>query len=177
MFTLLIAIALAAPASQADRCAHADHPPTSPMICVNRLGHCVALSIDGQPTVPLRDEAEARRVHAIPHDAEVCWHLQQPVGARLQVTAQPGGLRPDFVGATEKIGLNLYALDDYDPEFDSRLDDLQDVDLEAVAGADGAWQLTSERPLPAGEYVAVFRVFGVDNWDKQAVLLRIGPGS
>lgn len=39
----------------------------------------------------------------------------------------------------------------------------------------GIWQLRAERPLPAGEYVIVLRVFGVDNWDWQAVLLTLDP--
>ena len=39
----------------------------------------------------------------------------------------------------------------------------------------GTWQLNSERPLKAGEYVIVFRVFGEGNWDKQAVLLTLDP--
>ncbi len=39
----------------------------------------------------------------------------------------------------------------------------------------GTWQLRAERALPAGEDVIVFRVFGVDNRDKQAVLLNLDP--
>jgi len=35
--------------------------------------------------------------------------------------------------------------------------------------------MTTEKPLKAGEYLAIFRVFGVDNWDKQAVLLKLDP--
>jgi len=39
----------------------------------------------------------------------------------------------------------------------------------------GTWQLKSEHPLKAGEYVIVFRAFGEGNWDKQAVLLTLDP--
>ena len=58
-------------------------------------------------------------------------------------------------------------------ELDSRLDPLDGIDMVVDSDPNGTWQLAPERPLPPGEYVAVIRVFGVDNWDKQAVFLKI----
>ncbi|HVF35013.1 MAG TPA: hypothetical protein VND91_06785 [Candidatus Saccharimonadia bacterium] len=174
MIELLAALALGA-SSQAERCAHSDHPRDSDMICVNRIGHCTELVVDGHDTVPLTDEATARRVHEIKHDQDVCWQVTQPVSSTLRVQARAGGLRPSFVGAIETLRVNVHALDDYDPEFDSRLDSLNGVELVADGAPDGTWRLEAEKPLPAGEYVIVFRVFGVGNWDKQAVLLKLDP--
>lgn len=170
-----LAVLLLAASSQAERCAHADHDPSSDMICVNRLGHCTALTIDGHATEPLRDEATAQRVHAVAHGEDVCWQVTQPVSTQLRVSAQPGGLKPGFVGKIEKLSASVYALDDFDASLDSRLDSLNGVDTVVDGDPQGTWQLKSERPLPAGEYVVVFRVFGVDNWDMQAVLLKLDP--
>jgi len=170
-----LAALLLAASSQAERCAHADHDKSSDMICVNRAGHCTALTVDGHATEPLTDEATAKRVHAIGHGEDVCWQVTQPVSTQLRVSAKPGGLVPGFVGKIEQLKVNVYALDDYDPEFDSRLDSLSGVNTVADGDPQGTWQLKSERPLPAGEYVIVFRVFGVDNWDMQAVLLKLDP--
>ena len=71
--------------------------------------------------------------------------------------------------------VNLYHLDDYDPEVDSRLDSLNGVQMPADGAPAGTWRLHSERPLPAGEYVAVFRIHGSGNWDRQAVFLKLDP--
>jgi hypothetical protein len=158
--------------SQADRCAPND--ASGAMMCVDRNGHCAEVSIDGHDTVALTDEAVAARVHAIPHGEDVCWQVAAPVSTRFRIRAGAGGIFPAFLGTMESVGLNLYHLDDYDAELDSRLDSLNGVEMTADE-ASGTWVLTSERPLPAGEYVAVFRLFGVDNWDRQAVLLRLDP--
>ena len=171
--TLLLSFALQAPQSQRERCAH--NEAQGEMKCVNRLGHCVDVTIDGQKTAPLTDETTARRVHAIKHDQDVCWQLAQPVSTQLRVKAQAGGIFPSFLGKIEKIDANVYELGDFDPKVDSRLDAIDGTRMAADGDPNGAWQLTSEHPLKAGEYVIVFRVFGVGNWDKQAVLLRLDP--
>lgn len=176
MLALSIALlALAAPSSQAERCAHSDHDASSSMICVNRIGHCAVLAVDGHQTVPLKDEATAQRVHAIKHGEDVCWQVTQPVSTKFRASAEGGGLFPSFVGKIEKLQANVYALDDYDAAVDSRLDSLSGVETVADGDPNGTWQLRAERPLPAGEYVVVFRIFGVDNWDRQAVLLKLDP--
>jgi hypothetical protein len=171
--TMLLSVAAQAPHSQAERCAHND--AKGEMICVNRLGHCMDLSIDGQKTAPLTDEATAKRVQAIKHDQDVCWQIAQPVSTKLRVEAKAGGIFPSFLGKIEKISVNVYELDAFDPKVDSRLDDINGAEMVADGDPNGTWQLKSERPLKAGEYVIVFRVFGVGNWDKQAVLLTLDP--
>lgn len=171
--TAMLSLMPQAAHSQRERCAH--NESSGEMICVNRLGHCTEVTVDGQKTVPLTDEATAKRVHAIKHDQDVCWQLTQPVSAKLRVQAGNGGIFPTFIGKIEKIGVNVYALDDYDPKVDSRLDDINGEEMVADGDPNGTWQLKSERPLKAGEYVMVFRVFGEGNWDKQAVLLKVDP--
>ena len=52
---------------------------------------------------------------------------------------------------------------------------LNGIEMRPDGGPTGTWQLRSERPLPAGEYVAVFRLTGAGNWDRQAVLLKLDP--
>jgi hypothetical protein len=166
--------------TQKDRCApneiDASTRRTSPeMECVDRNGHCVSVTIDGKPTVALTDEKVAARVHAIKHGEDVCWQITQPVSTQFRVTAGMGGLFPKFIGTLEQVQVNLYHLDDYDPKVDSRLDSLNGVEMRADGAPTGTWQLHSERPLPAGEYVAVFRLHGAGNWDRQAVLLKLDP--
>ena len=173
LIVLFVAMAFAAPL-QKDRCAPADHEPTSDMVCVNRNGHCAVITVENQTTVPLSDESVASKIHAIKHGEDVCWQLKTPVSTKFRVSAKPGGINPKFLGNVQGIQVNLYHLDDYDPAVDSRLDSLNGVSMEA-AGA-GVWQLKSENKLPAGEYVAVFRLDGTNNWDKQAVLLKLDPG-
>jgi len=171
--TMLLSAAAQAPHSQAERCAHND--AKGEMICVNRLGHCMDLSVDGQKTAALTDEATAKRVQAIKHDQDVCWQIAQPVSTKLRVEAKDGGIFPAFLGKIVKISVNVYELDAFDPKVDSRLDDINGAEMVADGDPNGTWQLKSERPLKAGEYVIVFRVFGVGNWDKQAVLLTLDP--
>jgi hypothetical protein len=171
--TLLLIAAPQAQHSQKERCAH--HQAAGEMMCVNRLGHCMDVTVDGQKTAPLTDEATAQRVHAIKHDQDVCWQLTQPVSTKLRVNARAGGIFPSFLGKIEKVDAHVYQLADFDPKVDSRLDQINDVRMEADGDPNGTWHLTSERPLPAGEYVIAFQVFGVGNWDKQAVLLKLDP--
>lgn len=171
--TLFLSLALQAPHSQQERCAHND--AQGEMKCVNRLGHCVDVTIDGQKTVALTDESTAKRVHAIKHEQDVCWQIAQPVSTKLRVSARAGGIFPSFLGKIEKIDANVYDLGDFDPQVDSRLDAIDGTRMVADGDPNGTWQLTSEHPLKAGEYVIVFRVFGVGNWDKQAVLLKLDP--
>jgi|APFre7841882724_1041349.scaffolds.fasta_scaffold151185_2 hypothetical protein len=159
--------------SQAELCAPND--AEGDMRCVDRNGHCMGLVVDGQSTVALPDGAAAARVAAIKHGEDVCWQLTQPVSTRLRAQVKPGGIVPGYVGKIEKLAVNVYPLADYDPEFDSRLDSLNGVDLVVDGDPNGSWRLEAEKPLPAGEYVIVFRAFGVDNWDKQAVLLTLDP--
>src|SRR5205085_9460101 len=101
--------------------------------------------------------------------------LDQPVSGNFRARAKGGGLYPSFVGKMEQLQVNLYPLGDYDPEFDSRLDSLSGVSLVVDSDPNGTWRLETEKPLPAGEYVARFRAMGVDNWDGQAVYFRIDP--
>jgi hypothetical protein len=171
--TILLTLAPQAQHSQRERCAH--NESAGEMMCVNRLGHCVDVTVDGQKTVALTDEATATRVHAIKHDQDVCWQLTQPVSTKLRVQARAGGIFPAFLGKIEKIDANVYDLADFDPKVDSRLDDINGESMVADGDPNGTWQLKSERPLEAGEYVIVFRVFGEGNWDKQAVLLKLDP--
>jgi hypothetical protein len=173
LVAMLLSLTVQAQHSQKERCAH--NESKGEMMCVNRLGHCVDVTIDGQKTVPLTDEATAQRVHAIKHDQDVCWQLTQPVSTKLRVKAGNGGIYPTFVGKIEKIDANVYELGDFDPKLDSRLDQINDIRMVADGDPNGTWRLTSERPLKAGEYVIVFRVFGEGNWDKQAVLLKLDP--
>jgi hypothetical protein len=164
-------VMLALSASQAERCAPND--AEGAMMCVDRNGHCVTIAIDGHQTHRLGDEAEGARVHAIAHGEDVCWRVDAPVSATFRVRGGNGGIWPNYVGAIEKLQVNLYALDMFDPAVDSRLDQVDGIRTVADGDLDGTWQVKPERPLPPGEYVAVVRVFGVDNWDKQAVLVRI----
>ena len=171
--TILLTAAPQATHSQAERCAH--NQAAGEMMCVNRLGHCMDLSIDGQKTAALTDEATAKRINAIKHDQDVCWQLAQPVSTKLRAEAKAGGIFPSFLGKIEKISVNVYELDAFDPKVDSRLDDINGEEMVADGDPNGTWQLKSERPLKAGEYVIVFRAFGEGNWDKQAVLLTLDP--
>jgi len=170
---ILLTAAPHATHSQAERCAH--NQAQGEMMCVNRLGHCMDLSIDGQKTTALTDEATAKRINAIKHDQDVCWQLSQPVSTKLRAQAKAGGIFPSFLGKIEKISVNVYELDAFDPKVDSRLDDINGEEMVADGDPNGTWQLKSERPLKAGEYVIVFRAFGEGNWDKQAVLLTLDP--
>ncbi|HET7844305.1 MAG TPA: hypothetical protein VFL14_09160 [Xanthomonadales bacterium] len=158
-------------AAQADRCDPGDGQGS--MICIDRNGACVEITIDGHQTTPLTDEGVAKRIHAIKHGEDVCWKVDEPVSTAFRAKAKGGGLYPSFVGRIEQLQVNLYPLDDYDPEFDSRLDSLNGIRLEADGDPNGTWHLTTEKPLAPGEYVARFRAMGVDNWDGQAVLLKI----
>ena len=173
LVVMLLSVTAQAQHSQKERCAPNDSK--TEMMCVNRLGHCVDVVVDGQKTTPLTDEATAQRVHAIKHDQDVCWQLAQPVSTKLRVKAGNGGIYPTFVGKIEKIDANVYELGDFDPKLDTRLDQINGIRMVADGDPNGTWQLTSERPLKGGEYVVVFRVFGEGNWDKQAVLLKLDP--
>ena len=152
------------------------------MQCINRNGVCVELRIDGHATRPIR-RADKQRLAALPDMDDVCWQVDVPVSAGFRLEARGGGLVPAFIGELESFGLNLLAIEDFDPQFDRRIDPLHGFELDADGYRDGSWQL---RPsdhfrtpgsglLKAGEYVAVVRVHGTGNWDKQEVLIRIDP--
>ena len=177
---IFLVVAAAAPQAQKDRCApnaidKAVQRTNPEMACVDRNGHCVAVTVDGKPTVALTDEKLAARVHAIKHGEDVCWQVTEPVSTQFRITAGMGGIVPKFIGTLELVHVNLYHLDDYDPKVDSRLDSLNGIAMRADGAPTGTWQLRSERPLPAGEYIAVFRLSGAGNWDRQAVLLKLDP--
>src|SRR5690349_2615784 len=88
-------------ATQADRCDPGDGQGS--MICVDRNGWCVELTVDGHATSALKDEGVAKRVHAIPHGEDVCWKLDEPVSGAFRAQAVGGGLYPSFVGRIEKL--------------------------------------------------------------------------
>jgi hypothetical protein len=168
---LLTAPALSSDKPQSQRCAPND--AAGEMKCVNRNGHCAELTIDGLKTIPLTDEATAARVHAVKHGEDVCWMLTKPVSTKLRASAKAGGIFPSFLGKLEKLSLGIYRLDGAKPG--DRLDRLNGVDLVADGVPSGTWRLASEKPLKKGEYVLVFRIFGVGNWDRQAVLVSLDP--
>jgi hypothetical protein len=180
----LIAIALAAELSNASASGLMDdcQPGDRSMKCINRNGVCVAVTIDAQATQPI-GKAQRERILRLPDMRDVCWQLATPVSAQFRVQARGGGLQPDFIGPVDSLGVLVVPIDDYDPEFDhSRIDPLYDFSVDADGYRDGTWQLkrsdhfsTGKGPLKAGEYVVVIRVHGRDNWDKQAVLLRVDP--
>jgi hypothetical protein len=173
----LLVLLLAAPAladeSQKERCA--PNESSGEMKCVNRNGHCVDLWVDGQKTVALTDEATAERVHAVKHGETVCWQLTKPVSTKFRANARTGGIFPSFVGNIERLGVNVYPIGGSAAQSKSRLDSLDGITLEMDGVPNGTWHLESERPLKAGEYVLVFRIFGKGNWDRQAVLVTLDP--
>jgi hypothetical protein len=171
IFELIAAVAFAA-GSHAKNCA-ANEGAAGDMLCVERNGQCVSVAVDGHETSALKDPATIARVESIKHGQDVCFVVSEPVSSKFRVKAKGGGRRASFIGPIEKLGINLYALGDYDPKFDSSLESLNGIELKADGGLDGTWQLKSERPLKPGEYLAVIRVFGQGNWDKQAVLLKL----
>ncbi|MCM3876519.1 MAG: hypothetical protein NEA02_08875 [Thermoanaerobaculia bacterium] len=172
---LLAALLLTGPAlssgPQSKRCAAND--AKGEMMCVHRNGHCAELTIDGPKTVPLTDEATAARIHAIKHGEDVCWMSTKPVSTRLWASAKAGGIFPSFLGKIEKLSVNAYRLDGAKPG--DRLSSLNGVRIVADGDPGGMWRLTAEKPLAKGEYVLVFRIFGVGNWDRQAVLVNLDP--
>jgi hypothetical protein len=171
---VLAAVVLAAAGpSQKQRCS--PNGRRGPMACINRIGHCVAVTVDGQATVPLTDKATAARVHAVPHHVSVCWQLPRPVSMEFRAQARPDGLDPTFLGEIHDVDIMLYRLDDYDPQIDSMLDAIRGIRSEADGYRNGTWQVRPARPLAAGEYIALFRVSGRDNWDGQGVLLTVDP--
>src|SRR5258708_40293149 len=105
---LLLTAAPQAAHSQKERCAH--NNAKGEMMCVDRKGHCMEVSVDGQKTVALTDEATAQRVHAVKHDQDVCWQLTQPVSTKLRVSAKAGGIFPSFLGKIEKIDAHVFQL-------------------------------------------------------------------
>jgi hypothetical protein len=174
MIVFALAILLTLPGtSQKDRCK--PNGKRGSMACVNRLGHCIAVTVDGQTTLALTEKATAARVHAVPHGQDVCWYLPRPVSTQFRASAVAAGLDPTFLGATHNIDVLLYPLADYDPQVDSRVEYVFGTNMEADGNRNGTWQVRSARPLPAGEYVATFRISGKDNWDRQSVLLTLDP--
>ena len=157
-------------------------PGDRSMLCINRNGVCVEVTVDGQPTQPI-GKADRERILHLPDMKEVCYQLAAPVSAAFRVQARGGGLKPDFIGPVESLGVQMVPIDDYDPEYDhNRIEPLHEFGVDADGYRDGTWQLkrsdhfnTSKGPLKAGEYVVVIRVHGRDNWDKQEVLLRVDP--
>lgn len=171
---LVAASALLAPMalaeSQKERCA--PNEARGDMRCVNRHGHCVELLLDGEKTEPLADEATGGRIAAMNVDDAVCWQVARTLPARLRVSAKGGGLVPTYIGdSLEKIGVNAWAVGG--PAKGSG--DAREIDDVELVPESGSWVLKSESPLMAGEYVLVFRVFGSNNWDRQAVLVTLDP--
>ncbi|MGL4232749.1 MAG: hypothetical protein ACRDAM_18350 [Casimicrobium sp.] len=158
--------------SQSDRC-EPNRGGRDEMQCVHRNGHCIQLAIDGETTKRLTDPATIARLKSLNIYRGVCWRLEQPVSTNFRLFARDGGLRPEFVGAIEQVSVQLYAIEDFDPKLDSRLEPLSDVDTEADGYRNGTWQMRSKHPLKSGEYVAIVRINGASNWDSQGVLLRI----
>ena len=148
----------------------------SSMVCLPRNGHCVQLQIESQATTPfVADAALAKRLAAMRIREPVCWQIAAPVPAAFRLEAQAGGLGADWLGQLESLGVGLYALDDFDAALDSRLEQLTGMRMEADGYRNGTWQLKSERELRPGRYLAVFRVHGSGNWDRQGVMLQIDP--
>lgn len=157
-------------------------PDRGSLKCINRNGVCVEVTIDGQATRSI-EHAQRERILRLPGMSDVCWQVAAPVSAEFRVQARGGGVKPDFIGPVESLGVLVVPIEDYDPEFDgNRIDPLHEFGVEADGYRDGTWQLrrrsvfaTGSGPLSAGEYVVVIRVHGRDNWDKQEVLLRVDP--
>lgn len=170
---LLSSLALLAPTalaeSQKERCAA--NPAVGNMRCVNRLGHCVELLLDGEPTAPLTDEATGERLAEMDLAETACWQVARPLPAKLRVVAKGGGLVPAYVGKVEQVRVTGWALGAGNGAAEAR--ELEDLEL--VPDGAGAWVLKPERPLKAGSYLLVFRVVGSGNWDRQAVLVTLDP--
>lgn len=173
---ILLAIAALAlgttPLSQRERCTPPDI--STSRACIEREGQCVDIHIDGRATLALTDEMIGQRVNAIETLFDVCWQVTQPVSTRLRIRAAGGGLFPTYLGPVNRIDAQIFHLDDFDPATDSRLEHVAGIHPEPDGAPNGTWQLKSERPLKAGEYVLVVHVFG-DRWNRQGILLRLDP--
>lgn len=153
------------------------------MVCIGRIGHCVEIRIDGHATAPIA-AADQARVNALPGMRNVCWQITQPLSPRFRVQARSGGLNSQFIGDVDSLGVLVFNLSDFDPQFDRTIESLHNWSVVADGYRDGTWQITPRSGggvggtpdgLKAGEYVISVRVVGVKNWDHQQVLVRVDP--
>ena len=148
------------------------YPAAADWLAEHGYASTVELLLDGEKTVPLSEEATGGRIAAMKVDDAVCWQVARPLPTKLRVSAKGGGLVPTYVGdSLEKIGVNAWAVGG--PAKGSG--DARELDDVELVPEGGSWALKSESPLKAGEYVLVFRVFGSNNWDRQAVLVTLDP--
>jgi hypothetical protein len=144
--------------------------------CIDRVGHCVEVFVDGQTPALLTDPATKSRLAKMGLK-EVCWQLAKPVSLNFRASGRSGGLKPGYVGSVEQVSVQLYAIEDFDPKLDKNLRPLHQISTEADGYRNGTWQLRSEHTLPPGEYVASIRVTGSKNWDGKRILLKLDAAS
>lgn len=145
----------------------------SPLAACNaRMGHCVDVKMGGVKSELHNDAAlNAKLGKALGRD-KPCWKVATPVPADFLLTNEAKAGSEAWLGEVTRVGLVLYALDDFDEALGRPIEPMSGANV-----VDGRIEIAPRGadplPLKPGEYVAIFRFFGSSNWERQAIFFTV----
>lgn len=144
--------------------------------CGSRDGHCFDLAINRQQVVPLVDAA----LRASLEDAvrsTVCWRITEPVQSALQPQVVSNDFTAEHLGALyDELEIVVTGLEG------QQIPTRKGIRTDPTVRIGGIPMQTTVDiidldALPAGGYIATFRVRGPEGWDRKAVFLEMAPAT
>lgn len=143
--------------------------------CFPREGHCVAVAVNGQRTVPLtRPTKKALKAYEeVSHYADdTGYEVPEPIVGELDVAASMVAGAESVLGANAQADVQIVPLEAVEIETEQHLVAEPSVRIGGQAAVVVANVLQSNT-LPPGKYLLRVKLRGSKNWDRQTIFFTV----
>ncbi len=143
--------------------------------CFPREGHCVAVVVNGQPTVPLSKptEKQLERLEEVSHYVDdTRYEVPEPIHGELDVGASLVAGAETALGENGRLDVQIVPLEKVEIPTRDQLVAEPSVRIEGQAAVAVGRFLESNR-LPPGKYLLRVKLRGPNNWDRQTIFFTV----
>jgi len=143
--------------------------------CFPREGHCVAVVVNGQPTVALTKTTKKllKSLDEVSHYvSDTRYEVPEPISGELDVVASMVKGAEASLGAGGTADVQIVPLQEVEIATQSRLVAEPSVRVEGNAAV-GVGRFMQDNRLPPGQYLLRANLKGPNNWDRQTVFFTV----
>ncbi len=143
--------------------------------CFPREGRCVAVTVNGQPALPLTRAKKKvlKSLEEISHYVDdTRYEVPEPIRGELEVAASLAKGAASQLGEGGQVEVQIVILSEVEIETREQLVAEPSVRIGGQAAV-GAGHFLEDNRLPPGQYLLRVKLRGPDNWDRQTVFFTV----
>ncbi len=143
--------------------------------CFPREGHCVAVTVNSQPAVPLTKATKKalKSLEEISHYVDdTRYEVAEPIRGELDVSASLAQGAESQLGEGGQVDVQIVLLSEVEIETREQLVAEPSVRIGGQAAV-GVGHFLEDNRLPPGQYLLRVKLRGPDNWDRQTIYFTV----